>query len=160
MAFSILLETPRLILRTVTPADDTAVAASWNLDGAPLSPAEAAEKIAWMLANHAQNQPGKIHQHLCLAISLKESAAIIGWCGLDHTHLEDADPALFYLLKKSAWGKGFATEAARAVLELAFNQLGLTSIHGGAAPDNQAALLSRSPARAMNGAKTVNERPS
>jgi len=137
MSFTILLETPRLILRTVTLADRDAVAASWNLDGTALSPGEATRKIEGMLANHAQIQPGKI-RHLCLAIIHKETNALIGWCGLDHTHPEDADPALFYLLQKSAWGKGFATEAARALLELAFNHLRLASIHGGAAPDNPA----------------------
>ena len=125
------------MLRTVSMADIDGVASSWKLDEAPLSRGEAEEKIAWMQSNHAHNRPGKI-LHLCLAIILKESQAFIGWCGLDHTNPKDADPALFYLLKAEYWGKGLATEAARALLGYAFDGLELPSIHGGAAPENLA----------------------
>jgi RimJ/RimL family protein N-acetyltransferase len=131
------IETARLILRTVTPADVEGVASSWKLDQGPISPAEAQRVIDKMRANHAQNRPGKI-LHLCLAILSKETGAFIGWCGLDHTDPRDADPALFYLLKASCWGKGLATEAAGAVLDYAFRQLALASVHGGAAPENLA----------------------
>lgn len=62
----------------------------------------------------------------------------IGRCGLDHTNPADADPALFYLLKAGYWGKGLASEAARALLDYTFTQLKLSSIHGGAAPENLA----------------------
>ena len=60
----------------------------------------------------------------------------IGWCGLDHLDQTKVDPALFYLLKANYWGKGLATEAARALLSCAFTQMDLASIHGGAAPEN------------------------
>jgi ribosomal-protein-alanine N-acetyltransferase len=129
------IETERLILRTVTPGDVDPVASCWKLDERPISRAEAEQKIAWMLANHAQNKPGKV-AHLCLAILLKETGQFIGWCGLDHLDPAQPDPALFYLLKSNYWGKGLATEAARALLSYAFHQLGLSSIHGGAASEN------------------------
>jgi RimJ/RimL family protein N-acetyltransferase len=137
MTSAIVIETPRLILRTVTLADVDGVACSWKLDEGAISPAEAEQKIERMMAHHALNRPGKI-VHLCLAMIFKSTNDFIGWCGLDHTNPKDADPALFYLLKSSYWGLGLATEAAGALLDYAFGQLELASIHGGAAPDNLA----------------------
>lgn len=137
MASDVCIETERLILRSVTPTDVADVASSWKLDEEPISPAEAERVIARMRSNHAQNRPEKI-LHLCLAIIDKDTRQFIGWCGLDHTHPADADPALFYLLKAAYWGQGLASEAARALLDYAFTQLELPGIHGGAAPENLA----------------------
>jgi ribosomal-protein-alanine N-acetyltransferase len=137
MTSVVLVETARLILRTVTLDDIEGVSSSWKLDEGPIPPSEAAEKIEGMLSNHAKNLPGKI-VHLCLAIIFKENDEFIGWCGLDHTNPKDTDPALFYLLKNNYWGMGLATEAARALRDYTFTQLELVSIHGGAAPDNLA----------------------
>jgi len=137
MTSEVLLETANLILRTVTMADIDGVASSWKLDEGPISHSEAEQKIKWMLSNHEQNIPGKII-HLCLVMIFKDTDEFVGWCGLDHTNNKDVDPALFYLLKSNYWGKGLATEAARALLDYAFTQLKLSSIHGGAAGDNLA----------------------
>lgn len=41
-----------------------------------------------------------------------------------------------YLLKRDYSGKGLATEAAAALLHSSFSQLGLASLHGGAASGN------------------------
>jgi ribosomal-protein-alanine N-acetyltransferase len=135
MKSNVSIETARLILRTVTMADIEAVASGWKLDDGPIPHKEAEQKISRMLANHAQNTPGKLI-HLCLAILLKDTHEFIGWCGLDHLDRTKADPALFYLLKANYWGKGLATEAAGALLSYAFDQMDLASIHGGAAPEN------------------------
>jgi len=137
MTSDLFIETPRLILRTVTPADVEAVASCWELENPPVSLEVAEQKIAWMQSNHAGNRPGKII-HLCLAILFKETGEFIGWCGLDHRKETDADPALFYLLKAKYWGKGLATEAAAALLDFAFGPLELASLHAGAAPENLA----------------------
>ncbi len=134
---TIAIETPRLIIRSVTMADVEGVMASWKLDEGPISHTEAGQKVSWMLSNHAQNRLGKV-VHLCLAIILKGTGGFIGWCGLDHRDQAKADPALFYLLKAAYWGKGLATEAAQALLGYAFGEMGLSSIHGGAAPENLA----------------------
>jgi len=137
MTTSVLLQTPRLILRTVTTTDAVAVASSWKLDAAPISHEEAKEKITWMFGNHEQNAPGRL-VHLCLGIIQKNSQEFIGWCGLDHTDQTKANPVLFYLLKESYWGKGLATEAARAVLDYAFRELDLARIDSATAYENTA----------------------
>lgn len=135
MTTNVFIETARLILRTVTIADVDDVARSWKLDEGPISRTEAEQQVQWMFANHAQNAPGKL-THLCLAIILKDTGEFIGWCGLDHRDTTKPDPALFYLLKANYWGQGLATEAARALLGYAFGPMNLTSLHGGAAPEN------------------------
>jgi len=137
MTSVVLIETTRSILRTVTMLDTAGVASSWKLDEGSISLLEAEQKIERMLSNHAQNIHGKI-VHLCLAVIFKDTNEFIGWCGLDHTNQKDTDPALFYLLKANYWGKGLATEAARALLDYTFTQLELASIHGGAASENLA----------------------
>lgn len=135
MTTEVMIETAQLIIRTVTMADVEDVASSMKLDDGPISIPEAEQKISWMLSNHARNMPGKLI-HLCLAIIVKDTNEFIGWCGLDHRDQTKADPALFYLLKAKYWGKGLATEAASALLNYAFDEMNLVSIHAGAAPEN------------------------
>jgi len=135
MSTEVILETARLIIRTVTMADVEDVASSLKLDDGPIPITKAEQEISWMLSNHAKNMPGKLI-HLCLAIIFKDTNEFIGWCGLDHRDQTEADPALFYLLKAKYWGKGLATEAARALLNYAFDEMNLVSIHAGAAPEN------------------------
>ena len=139
MKTNILIQTKRLILRTVTLADREHVASSWKLDSEPISLNEAEQKILWMQANHEKNLPGKIF-HLCLSIIIKDTNEFIGWCGLDHLDQEKTDPALFYLLKAKFWRKGYATEAATALLKYAFTEMNLVSIHGSADPENHASI--------------------
>ncbi|OWY65759.1 GNAT family N-acetyltransferase [cyanobacterium TDX16] len=43
-------------------------------------------------------------------------------------------------LKKSAWGYGYATEAARAILDYGFNTLKLPTIYSVARPENTASI--------------------
>ena len=110
MTAAILIETARLLLRTVTMEDVDAVAESWEVDGPSLAPEEAQERIAWMLDNHRQVAAGRL-RHLCLAIVDKDSRRFIGWCGLDHRDPARPHPVLFYLLQAGHRGKGLATEA-------------------------------------------------
>jgi ribosomal-protein-alanine N-acetyltransferase len=61
------------------------------------------------------------------AVAEKDSGRVIGYCGLifldNTTEIEVA-----YGLAKSSWGKGFATEAARASLRYGFEELKLERI--------------------------------
>lgn len=62
----------------------------------------------------------------------------LGWCGLRRQKDGDVDVGYRYL--KSAWGRGFATEAARACVAYGFETLGLERIVARAEPDNRASL--------------------
>lgn len=50
----------------------------------------------------------------------KEDGRVIGFCGY---RLLENTPELLYVLAKSAWGRGLATEAARASLRYGFEEL-------------------------------------
>lgn len=63
------------------------------------------------------------------AVHKKEDNAFIGWCGLKYRpEIEEID--LGYRFIKTAWGKGFATEAASHTLEHGFKVLQLPLITG------------------------------
>lgn len=55
----------------------------------------------------------------------KNDEMLIGLCGF---RLLDSIPELFYLFAKENWGKGLATEAAKAVVRYGFEELGFERI--------------------------------
>jgi RimJ/RimL family protein N-acetyltransferase len=64
------------------------------------------------------------------------SGAIVGACGL--ATLDGETPEIGYWLGVPFWGKGYATEAARALIDYAFGDLGLEALLGGARVSNPA----------------------
>lgn len=71
-------------------------------------------------------------------VALGESR-IIGWCGLEYlSELHEVEVA--YLLSRGAWGRGYATEAARAAVEFGFAKAGLAAIIGLVHPGNAASI--------------------
>lgn len=69
------------------------------------------------------------------AVVEKTSAEVVGYCGL--TFLEETpEVEVAYGLAKSAWGKGFATEAARASLRFGFEVVKLRRIVAVVNPQN------------------------
>jgi RimJ/RimL family protein N-acetyltransferase len=61
------------------------------------------------------------------AVEEKSSQALIGRIGLQLLEGFN-DVELVWMLKRSAWGKGFAAEGAAAVVDFAFQELGLPQI--------------------------------
>ncbi|MBI1293020.1 GNAT family N-acetyltransferase [bacterium] len=71
------------------------------------------------------------------AVIDKESGALIGRAGLEYL---DNDVEIAWLLARDWWGRGLATEAARAVLGYGFGVLGLDRIVAAAIPENSASI--------------------
>ena len=71
------------------------------------------------------------------AIVERASAEVIGFCGLVHPGSQPT-PELKYALLRRAWGKGFATEAASALLAFGATRFGLRTIIATTAPENSA----------------------
>lgn len=57
----------------------------------------------------------------------KNTSTFIGLCGLSWLP-DNSDIEVSYLFSKPAWGKGYATETANAILDYGFNNLGLERI--------------------------------
>jgi ribosomal-protein-alanine N-acetyltransferase len=70
------------------------------------------------------------------AVELLETGEMIGVCGVVHVDGAGPDVELVYELQRSAWGKGYATEAAQACLDAALGALGLKRVVALAYPEN------------------------
>ena len=71
------------------------------------------------------------------AVTRREDDALVGAIGLILDTENDA-AELGYWIGREHWGRGFATEAARAVVAWAFESLGLHRIHASHFPRNPA----------------------
>lgn len=131
------IETNRLRLRAFVP-DDLEHLYSMLSDpgvmrylpgGTPRSK-EQTEATLKIIINHWEQ-----HGFGWWAVECKANEAMIGWCGLKSidTTLE---AEVLYLLAQPYWGRGLATEAAKASLRYGFQELELDRIIALAHPDN------------------------
>ncbi len=71
------------------------------------------------------------HGYCYFAVDLLETSEFIGFTGLvNQTWESEYTPAvdIGWRLKRAAWGKGYATEAAKACLDAAFTKFGLEEV--------------------------------
>ena len=73
------------------------------------------------------------------AVYLKASDEFRGWCGLEYI-AEANELDLGYRFFKKHWGKGYATESAKAVIDYGVNVLQLKNIVARAAKANTASI--------------------
>ena len=71
-----------------------------------------------------------------LAIVLREDGRMIGNCGLRRKFDNDWEADIGYELSPQHWGHGYATEAARAMVDFGFRELGLRRISSWCIADN------------------------
>ena len=128
------LSTERLVLRPVTADDHAALLAHWTqpevrrflFDGAALSAAEVAETIEESIGHFAARGFGIWLIELGAGGLAGTAAGLVGTAGL--RPLEESGLEIFYSLAPGAWGHGYATEAARAVMEYGLGALGLPEV--------------------------------
>lgn len=132
-----MLETDRLYLR---PLDETDIDAIFAMRRDAeimrfIRPPQTrrAESLNWIRLISEKWQTEKIG--FCGVIE-KETGNLIGWCGLWRLK-ETGEVEVGYAIVKDFWGRGFATEAAKKMLEYGFNTLGLERIVAVAHPENQ-----------------------
>jgi ribosomal-protein-alanine N-acetyltransferase len=91
------------------------------------------EKIKERFRHYIEHQ--KKYGYAVWAAILKETNEMIGTAGLQH--LDNGEEIeVGYGFDKPFWGKGYATEAARALLHYGFETLGLEKIVAVAIPEN------------------------
>jgi len=127
------LITERLALCPVTAADLPALLAHWTLpdvrrflfDGEALSAAEVSQTIEESVSDFAAGGYGiwLIREH---GQAVPASTDLVGTVGL--RPLDDEGLEIFYSLAPGSWGRGYATEAARAVVGHALGTLGLAEV--------------------------------
>ncbi|HUP26933.1 MAG TPA: GNAT family protein [Chloroflexia bacterium] len=124
-----LLETERLILREFVEADWRAMFA-YQSDPLYLrfnpwdqgSEEKAREFVAMFMRN--QTEEPRIKFQLAIVLPGQEDT-VIGNCGIRLQHAGDREAEMGYELAPWHWGKGYATEAAGAMLSFGFEELNL-----------------------------------
>lgn len=132
------IETARLRLRAPRLADFESYEAIVCTDGGaqlgdPMTPEEAwldfCELVAgWMLRGHG-----------VFAMETRDEARLSGFITLDHEQ-GDPEPELGWFLLPEARGRGFATEAAAAIRDLALGPLRMSNLVSYADPENAASI--------------------
>jgi len=124
------LRTARLRLRPFNAADADALFALHSSafvlrywDAPPWSERARAERFIAACREMADEGSGSR-----LAIERVSDGAFIGWCSLTRWNPDYRSASLGYCLHDAAWGYGYATEAASALLEWAFDTLDLNRV--------------------------------
>src|SRR5262245_16177279 len=137
------LETERLALRRLTMEDLDSLAEIYRdpdvrryFPEGTLTHEETREELEWIIdVYYGQYGFG------LWATTLKETNEFIGRCGLLPWEIEGrAEVEVAYLLARSHWGRGLATEAARAVLSYGFDELHLLRLISLIDPANDASV--------------------
>jgi RimJ/RimL family protein N-acetyltransferase len=139
----LLLETERFVLRRFTEDDadnlydlDSDPDVMRYLSGGTATPREVIEaEILPRFTRYDDRFPGF---GFWAAVD-KASGDFLGWFGFRSTEEADARQAsLGFRLRKAAWGQGYATEGARALLRLGFTELGVRRVVATTYEDNLA----------------------
>ena len=73
-----------------------------------------------------------------VAVERASDGVFLGWCGVHRRDRQHRSAALGYCYAEAAWGHGYATEAARALLGWAFDTLDLNRVQAEADTRNAA----------------------
>lgn len=124
------LETKRLILRPWQTAD---AAALYSLAHDPRVGPIAGWPPHTSVENSREIIEGVLSQKETYAVVLKENGAPVGSVGLlfpgaDNGHIREGEVELGYWIGVPYWGRGLIPEAARALLERCFTQLGCRGV--------------------------------
>ena len=133
------LETPRLRARRIDSADvETMLSVYGNPDvvrwvgnGEPFDRALCEKWVEITTAEYAKRGYGMF------ALLERRSGEVIGFGGLVHLYSQ-TEAEIKYALHRSHWGRGFATEAAAALLAYGATQFGLPQVIATTAPENEA----------------------
>jgi ribosomal-protein-alanine N-acetyltransferase len=134
------LESERLILRRMTPADaedmflytsDPEMVKHLPLNlTATLEDAE--RSIRGFMDMYAAKRVAP------WGISLKESGRHIGICGFENWNPQTDRAEIGFIVARHEWGKGYATEAARRVMRFGFEQMQLNRLEARTKAVNEA----------------------
>ncbi len=135
--------TERLILRAMTPGDAEAF---FRLNSHPEvmrytgePPMPSVQEAREAIANYPDWDDPGYGRWACVLKSEGEDAELIGFCGLKRLR-ETGEVDIGYRLLPEYWGRGLATEAARATLAFGFGTLGLSEIVAMVLPGNEPSI--------------------
>jgi RimJ/RimL family protein N-acetyltransferase len=138
-----LITTPRLLLRNWELSDlDDLHAVNSNPNVMRHFPTVMTKEETLAQLKRFQNHQDK-EGFSYFAAELKETGECIGFIGMARqNYTAEFTPCvdIGWRLKESAWGKGYATEGAKACLEFAWNELKLQEVYAIAVPQNESSF--------------------
>jgi [ribosomal protein S5]-alanine N-acetyltransferase len=122
----VVVETPRLLLRELTMDDLDPLAALYRdpavrryFPDGTRTHEQTREELVWTIDVHCAR-----YGYGLWAAIVRDTGAFAGRCGLLHWDIEGrAEVEVAYLLDPALWGRGLATEAARAIADHGFATL-------------------------------------
>jgi ribosomal-protein-alanine N-acetyltransferase len=134
------LTTARLHLRPFTAADHDAIHAVYSDPEVMRHVGHGAHRTAAETAN-ALRIYGEVlarRGYSFLAVTERETGALVGDAGLHPLAGQGPDVELGYTLARAAWGRGYATEVGRALIDYAFAELHVPRVVAQVEPTNLA----------------------
>lgn len=136
-----ILSTPRLLLREFT-ADDWPAVLAYQRDPRYLRFYEwedrAEADVRAFVSIFIGQQQQRPRTRFQLAVTLRDGGRLIGNVGIRMEHDDSHAAEIGYELAPDEWGRGYATEAARAMVRFGFDELGLHRIGAWTVADNVA----------------------
>lgn len=137
------ISTPRLLLREFV-ADDLDAILHYESDPivvqyvcyGPSTRSECERELKF----HIEQQLADTRTFYHLALELRKTQTMIGWCGIKIVNPQSQEGELGYALNRSYWGQGYMAEAAKALVTFGFRDLHLHRIVGTCHPDNLASI--------------------
>lgn len=134
-----MLETERLILRKLTPDDAAALYRVYHEPGVlryfTHGPPESIDAERAGIERHLLHY--ERHGFGLWATVLRDTGELIGRCGLLSQQVDGAEETeVAYLLSPRFWGRGLASEAARAIRDFAFRSLDRSQLVSMIHPEN------------------------
>jgi RimJ/RimL family protein N-acetyltransferase len=139
----VILHTDRLTLREFAAEDWRAV---WEYESHPQHlrfypwakrrQEDVQDLVSQFVAWQAQSPRARYQ----LAVTLKSDGCLIGTCGVRRQRADAHEADLGYEIAYDHWGRGYATEAARAMLDFGFQELRIHRIWAHCVSENLASV--------------------
>jgi ribosomal-protein-alanine N-acetyltransferase len=125
------IETPRLVIRSFELADAEALhervfGDEETMRFIPRGASPSVERTRGAIQRFIRHE--RQHGFGLWAVELRATGEFIGDCGLVYVEGTGPEVEVAYHLAREWWGRGLATEAARACLDYGFRELGLPEI--------------------------------
>jgi len=134
-----IVQTKRLVLRDFEEAD-------WKAVHSYASDPEVVRYMNWgpntieetknFIQRAINSQKERPRRTYTLAIVLEPDNKLIGGCGIYVSNTDNREAYIGYVLNRNFWGKGYATETAKALLKFSFEKLNLHRIFATCDPAN------------------------
>jgi RimJ/RimL family protein N-acetyltransferase len=138
------LSTERLLLRELQPQDAPALFAVFSdpvtVDYTEWEPFRTVSEAEWLVnwARTSAEQDPRLVFAWGICQHNAQDTGVIGMVTLSIRNRSIGEASLGYILLRSTWGRGFASEAGIAVVDFGFQQLQLHRITGACSPENVA----------------------